>query len=208
MFKKQIEQFKNMFNKNGEGGNKKSIENLVFFLILLIITIIAINVIWNDKKPKNDENKTNTQLVDIENTITQNINNSSSEYNLQNNLKTILGKINGAGNVEVLITYKETSELVPIYNENSKKSVTEEKDTSGGTRIIEQNDNSKEVVYTEDNGEKQPITQKIVMPQIEGAIILAEGANNAEVKNTILQAVEAVTGLSVHKIQVFQMEKN
>ena len=29
------------------GDNKKKIENLVFFIVLLIITIVIINIIWN-----------------------------------------------------------------------------------------------------------------------------------------------------------------
>lgn len=207
MFNKQIEQLKNMFKNNG-GDNKKKIENLVFCLILLIITIIAINVIWNDKKKEPKKESSPTQLVSLENNVKQDMNTNGSEYNLQSNLKNILGKINGAGQVEVLITYSQTSELVPLYNETLKESVTEEKDTSGGVRTIEQKDNNKEVAYTEENGEKQAITQKVIMPQIEGAVILAEGANNVEVKNNIIQAVEAVTGLSVHKIQVFQLSGN
>ena len=39
--------------KNNEGDNKKKIESLVFLLIILIVTIIAINYIWND----NDKSK-------------------------------------------------------------------------------------------------------------------------------------------------------
>ena len=31
------------------------------------------------------------------------------------------------------------------------------------------------------------------------------GLSNAEVKESIIQAVEAVTGLATHKIQVFEM---
>jgi stage III sporulation protein AG len=45
------------------------------------------------------------------------------------------------------------------------------------------------------------------MPTIEGAIITAEGANDANIKSSIVQAVEAVTGLATHKIQVFEMTK-
>lgn len=207
MFNKQIEQIKNMF-KSEEGNEKKKIENLVFCLILLVITIIAINAIWNGNKSENKQNTTTTQLVNVENTISEDMNNTNVEYNLQNNLKNILGKIKGAGQVEVLITYTQTSELVPLYNETVKESVTEETDSTGGVRTIEQKDNNKEVVYTEESGGKQPITQKVVMPQVEGAVILAEGAGNAEVKNSIMQAVEAVTGLSSHKIQVFQLNGN
>ena len=37
----------------GEKNQKKKIENLIFFVVLLIITIIAINIIWNgDKETK------------------------------------------------------------------------------------------------------------------------------------------------------------
>ena len=44
------------------------------------------------------------------------------------------------------------------------------------------------------------------MPKMEGALILSQGASNATVKTNIIQAVEALTGLSSHKIQVLQME--
>ena len=46
------------------------------------------------------------------------------------------------------------------------------------------------------------------MPKMEGALIVAEGANNAEVKTNIIQAVEALTGLSTHKIQVLEMKSS
>ena len=62
-------------------------------------------------------------------------------------------------------------------------------------------------VYKEENGEKVPITQSIISPSVEGAIITAEGAGNATVKTNIIQAVEAVTGVATHKIQVFEMSK-
>ena len=38
-------------------------------------------------------------------------------------------------------------------------------------------------------------------------IITAEGAGDANVKENIIQAVSAATGLASHKIQVFQMSK-
>ena len=92
-----------------------------------------------------------------------------------------------------------------MYNENSTTSTTEETDDSGGTRKIEETDTQKDVIFKEDDGTKTPITAKIVNPKIEGAIITAKGASNAETKNNIIQAVEAVTGLATHKIQVFEM---
>ena len=125
---------------------------------------------------------------------------------LEVKLEEILSKIQGVGEVNVFINYSESSEMIPMYNENTQTSNTEETDTSGGTRKIEETDSQKEIIYEENNGEKTVITQKIVEPQIEGAIIAAKGAGSAEVKTSIIKAVEAVTGLATHKIQVFEME--
>lgn len=44
------------------------------------------------------------------------------------------------------------------------------------------------------------------MPVIEGAVITAEGAGDAGVKTNIISAVQAVTGLSIDRIQVFELE--
>lgn len=64
----------------------------------------------------------------------------------------------------------------------------------------------KQIVYKENaDGSKEPITKSIESPQIEGAIIVASGGGNAEIKTNIIEAVEAATGLATHKIQVFEM---
>ncbi len=195
--------------ENPEGNNKKKIENLVFFIVVLIITIVIINVIWNGNKKTNNQetNIDNKKLAESQNTLsgTSDIQSSNTQNELETKLEKILSKIQGVGEVQVCINYQESAEVVAMYNENSKTSSTEETDTSGGTRKIEETDTQKDIIYKEDNGEKTPITKKVVQPKIEGAIITAKGANNAETKTNIIQAVEAVTGLATHKIQVFEM---
>ncbi len=124
---------------------------------------------------------------------------------LAEQLEEILSKIQGVGEVKVFVNYSESSEVVAMYNETSKTSNTEENDTSGGTRKIQETDLQKDIIYQEENGEKTPITQKVMQPKVEGAIITAKGASNVETKTNIIQAVEAVTGLATHKIQVFEM---
>lgn len=132
-------------------------------------------------------------------------NNELSEYNLEENLEDILSKIAGVGKVQVLITYSESSEVVVMYNEKNSLNSTEETDTNGGVRKIEQTDTDKEIIYEEKDGEKTPITQKIIMPKIEGAIITAQGATDPTIKTNIIQAVSAATGISTYRIQVFEM---
>ena len=204
MFNGFIRDIKNKIISKTDGNNKKNIENLVVFLVLLIITIIAINTIWGDKKSevKQEENSTYKQLAE---NIDKGNNLENNEYNLEEKLEDILSKIYGVGKVKVLITYSETSEVIAMYNEKNTASNTEEEDTNGGKRVIEQIDSNKEIIYEEKNGEKIPITQKIIMPKIEGAIITAEGAGNANIKTNIIQAVSAVTGLPSYRISVFAM---
>lgn len=109
------------------------------------------------------------------------------------------------GKVQVLITYSETSKVVAMYNETQNTSNTEETDTEGGVRKIEATNTNKEIVLKQENGENKPITEKVVMPKIEGAIIIAEGGGNATIKTNIVQAVSAATGLATYKVQVFKM---
>ena len=91
-----------------------------------------------------------------------------------------------------------------MYNENNSAKITTETDSSGGNRKIEEESNKKEVIFTETkDGSSAPMTQTIVSPKIEGVIVTAEGASNVSIKSNIIAAVEAVTGVPAHKIQVF-----
>ena len=74
-----------------------------------------------------------------------------------------------------------------------------------GQEIFGQLDIRREVVLQQRNGENIPVTERVIMPRVEGAIIIAEGAGDALVRTNIIQAVSAVTGLSAHRIQVFEM---
>lgn len=196
------EKIKNIFSKQ-EGNNKKKIENIVVFIIILIVTIVAINYIWNGEKKNQSTDK--VPQTEEKNEVVQ-VNSEITPDESEKKLANILSNIQGVGKVKVLLTYSETSTYVPVYNENSKQSNTTETDSSGGSRTIAEIDSQKEIIYKEDSsGNKEPVTKSIISPKIEGAIITAEGADNAEVKTNIIKAVEAATGLATHKIQVFKM---
>lgn len=181
---------------------KKKTENLLVLLVLLIIVVIAINYIWNSDEKKENNVKQESQSNEIKQVSTENIKDKTEEK-----LENILSKISGVGKVRVMITYSVSSSVTPVYDETSKVSNTTENDDSGGTRTITQTENGKQIVYKENSdGSKEPITKNTESPKMEGAIIVAEGAENIEVKINIIEAVEAATGLATHKIQVFKME--
>ena len=191
----------NEFIKN-DGNNKKKIENLVALIIVLIITIILINYILKSDNKKNikDNKLANTVLASTE-SKDDNINND-----MQKQLEIILSTIKGVGKVNVYISYSESSKTIAMYDEKTTTSSTEETDSSGGLRNTTSTQIQKDVIFSEKDGSQVPMTQKIIMPTIEGAIITAQGAKNANVKTNIVNAVKSATGLSIDKIQVFEME--
>lgn len=125
---------------------------------------------------------------------------------MEEKLEDILSNVKGVGRVKVMITYSKTSQIIPMYDEDSSTSITEEKDSGGGTRIVNETTSKKDIIYKETDGAKTPITQSVINPAIEGAIIAAEGAGDANIKTNIIQAVEAVTGIATYKIQVLELK--
>lgn len=191
---------KEMFKKmSDENDKKRNIENIIVFIIILIVTVLIINVMWssNDKKAENKSEDTTKVLAQATS--------SSEKDDLETRLEDILASIDGVGKVKVLIKYSESSSVVPMYNETTSESTTKETDGDGANKDVKETESKREIVYTDENGKNTPITEKVIMPVIEGAIVTAQGAGNANIKTSIVSAVEAVTGLAVHKIQVFEM---
>lgn len=122
---------KNLIMKKEDGNNKRKIENLAVFLVILIVTIIVINLILGDnanskqKEPQADSNKrlANIQTEEI---LAASLNNTQED--LASKLEEILGKIEGVGKVKAFITYSQTSQTIPLYNEDTTQKDTEEKD--------------------------------------------------------------------------------
>lgn len=124
MFKEKAALIIRKFQRNEDGDNKKKIENLVVFIIVLIVTIVLINYIWNgDKKTKSDSNS-NTKVLSEEK-----IEIVTDEDSMERKLESILSKVKGVGEVKVLITYSKTSETMPMYSENISQTTTEENDS-------------------------------------------------------------------------------
>lgn len=191
--KKLLDIFKN---------KEKRIENLVFLLVLLIVTLLIINsILKDDKSLKNvseDESKKGASFINAQKENDDDINNN---LELEKRLEVILSKIKGVSNVSVLITYSETEEVVPLYNINNSSNQTEEGD--GKEKVIKKEENvSKNVLLDDDSN---VLIEKKLSPKIEGAIVIAKGVSNVNIKSNIISAMEAVTGLASHKIQVFEM---
>jgi len=120
----------------------------------------------------------------------------------ENQLKEILTKIVGVGEVEVLVTIDSTEEVTVERNTKETQQVTNEKDQHGATRHITDVTRSGEVVLYEVSNGKQPLVQKYIKPKIRGVLVVAKGAENLTVKKMITEAVERGLDVPANKISI------
>lgn len=185
---------KDFWEKVKSKGSKRVVENAVIFLILLVILIIVINSVY-----------VSNESVEVVPTVVTNENLSTDT--LEAKLEKILGMIEGVGKVNVMISYVNSAEKIPLYNASENTTVTEEKDKEGGTRKTETKNMQQDIIYEESGNVKQPFIKQISNPKIIGVIVVAEGANNLKVKENLINAVLATVDVPSHRIQVFNKNK-
>lgn len=129
MLEESRKKIKELISFKENGNNKRKIENLAVFVVILIITVILINTIWNGDKKTKEKTQTNTDKVLAQEIQSQTENSKTDTINLEQKLENILQNIEGVGKAKVLLTYSESSKTQAMYNEDSTKSDTEETDT-------------------------------------------------------------------------------
>lgn len=202
LFKKMLEHFKEKINNQ---GRKRLIENCVIVIIIGVIAIIAGGSFFknNDKK-----SETGIDTITDSQTTAKIIGSADEKEDLQKKLESILSKIGGAGNVNVMVTYISGKESVLAYDTKRSDNDTQEKDNGGGTRSIKNSDLENKIVYEESgNGVKKPITLKELQPAVKGVVVVADGAGDPVVKESITRAVQVLVDVPIHKIQVLPRNK-
>lgn len=196
----------NYFKSLIYGKNKKKVmENTVIVIIIGVIIIIIGSTFFGKGSAKNNIQEVSTK-ADTE--ATAKSGNNSDYVENDKNYERILSQIEGAGKVSVLITYVSGKELVPATDVKRAENTTNEKDNGGGTRNITQNDLENKVVYSEEQGGvKKPVVIKEILPEVKGVVVVAEGASNIEVRESLTRAIQVLTGVATHKIQVFVKSK-
>ena len=116
------------------------------------------------------------------------------KISIQESLGILLSKMEGAGNVEVLLTEKAGEEILYQMDEDKRKTDTSQE--------ITQN-----TVLTENSQKlKSGMIRQIIPPQYQGAVVLAQGADSATVRLALVEAVMSATGLPSHNITVIKMK--
>ena len=126
---------------------------------------------------------------------------------MEERLTQALSRVAGVGEVQVMITLKASSELVVEKEQPVRRSSTNESDAMGGNRIVSEVTSEENVIYRSDGSLSEPYVVKTLPPQIEGVLVIAEGAGNGTVSRTIVEIAQALFDVEAHKVKVVPMEE-
>ena len=167
---------------------------LVIGFILIAITILAPGLLSGKNEVLTEENNTK-----VNTTV------STYEDKQKIELTNILRKIDGVGEVDVMINFESGEEKVAAYDSTNQTTKTEETDTNGGKRVSDQQNDTTKVVMSSESGGNSPVILKTYKPKVIGVVITAEGAESSKVRYDIEKAVSSLYGISVEKVNVYPM---
>lgn len=125
---------------------------------------------------------------------------------LEEKMEAVLSKMDGVGEVAVMITVSDAGEHVVEKDESLTKNTTMENDGTGGSRSTAEQKTEEQTIYVENGSQTYPYVQKEKKPTVEGVVVVAEGAANARVVSDISETVQALLPVEVHRIKVVKME--
>ncbi len=178
----------------------------VIRLGLLIVAGLVLLIASFDGK---EEHKTQTQIN------TQNEEKKSEEQqlntyieNMETRLTNVLSQVDGIGKVQVMITAKATQEKVVLKDAPYKKTTVKEEDSTGATRESKETTSEEgTILEKQQDGSESPYITKELQPEIEGVVVIAEGAAQKQIEAEINDAVVALFSVPSHKIKVMKMKK-
>lgn len=169
---------------------------LILVLAGILILIIALPTDTKGKKQA-EEAKEN---ISKENNIME-----ASKDEIEQKLEDILEKIDGAGEVKVMITYQDSGTQVVEKDKNTSENSVEESDSTGGVRSTKEQQLQESTVYEEADAGNTPFVSKELLPKVEGILIVASGGDNQKVKQNISEAVLALFQVEAHRIKIVKM---
>ena len=177
-------------------------------LIAILLIGIALIIPWKgneDKQVTTDfyEDETDRTLEHIN---TDGLN--GIELNLEQRLKNILSQIKGVGEVEVTVLLASGPRFDYAVNVSTIEKQIDEKDQSGGIRTTTEitEDGQLVIVRSDRAGGEEPVVTQEYKPDIQGVLVVAQGADNPKIKANLLNAITTILDLEAHKVDIQSKE--
>ena len=187
-------------------------------LIIILAGVLLCVIAWPVQK---DDSKSDISYISsdtIDNNITADGNHAYQETSdasevyaayWEERLEDALQYVDGVGKVRVLITLKESEHRIVEKDGTEEYSNTDESDAAGGSRTIGESRVEKNTIYTVDErGQDIPYVIKTILPTVEGVVVIAQGAQEQEVQDNIIEAIQVLFDIDANKIKIVKMKNN
>lgn len=124
----------------------------------------------------------------------QTIAKETTDRETEQRMAEILSKVEGAGEVDVMLTYRQTEEKTVAHNETREE--------SGETLRMEQT----AILLEDGDGATEPLVLTEMSPVVEGVVIAAQGADSPAVAAALNQAAQVLLDVPAHKVAVLKMK--
>ncbi|RKI82122.1 stage III sporulation protein AG [bacterium 0.1xD8-71] len=190
-------------------GGKKIRKDQCLIVILLGVLLCVISLPVEKSTVKSDiSDRADDKISEHKQSATGN---ESADYvrEWEKKLEESLLYIEGAGQVKVLITLKESEQKILAKDGTEDISETTETDASGGSRRMTENRMEKNTVYTVDErGQDVPYVVKTITPTVEGVVVIAQGADIPRVRQNIIESIQVLFDIDMNKITIVKMKNN
>lgn len=216
-----MEQMKKLTDKITSVKKLRKDQLLVMILSGILLCVIALPVKEKDSASSGDKSgisdrsfvtmEKSSQVQEEPDSVLQSGEADAPSYTVywEEKLTRSLSRIEGAGEVEVLITLKESEERVLEKDVPEQVSETAETDAEGGSRTISERRQEEATVYTvNEAGQNVPYVSKVIQPVIEGVVVIAQGGDSEIVKQNIIETIQVLFGIEANKIRVVKMKTN
>lgn len=202
-----LEDGKKLIDRLMKGKKPRKDQCLIVILLGILLCVISLPVEKSTTKSGISDNE-NDKMSEQKKFVTDG---QSLDYVeiWEEKLEESLLYIEGAGQVKVLITLKESEQKILAKDGTEDMSETAEADAAGGSRRTTQNRIEKKTIYTVDErGQEVPYVVKTITPVVEGVVVIAQGADQPEVRQNIIEAIQVLFDIDANKIKIVKMKNN
>lgn len=173
-------------------------------LLILLAGILLLVIVF--PVPEQSGSSPDQKTEDTEQVLSSDIrDNGDYEKYLEEKTARVLEDVEGVGKVTVMITLKSDGQKIIEKDQSSSSQSTDEEDSGGGTRSVEDQSSDKTSIYEQSaDGTSTPYVSKELAPEVEGVVVIADGGDNAVVAQNITEAVQALFGVEAHKIKIMK----
>ncbi|MFZ5975843.1 MAG: stage III sporulation protein AG [Bacillota bacterium] len=171
---------------------KKGLDTIIVIVIIAAIAFIyftSFSTPSDSKEPAPSASAAKTQTADLEKRLAE-----------------VLSSIQGAGRVEVMVTYESGAQIVPAVNTKTQTDVEEKDDQNGNQTTSKSENTTSELVTVQNNGSSEAVVLREDQPQVRGVVVIAQGAGDVNVRMQLAQAVCTVLNVDQSSVDVFIMK--